>query len=349
MRIAVGMSGGVDSSVTALLLKEEGHEVIGVTLRFYKAVCNTEDLRVCCSPQDVKDAVLVSQRLGIPHITLDWEKIFYERVIKYFVEGYKEGITPNPCAVCNREVKTGFLARYLRNVALIDRLATGHYVRKIQYMGYSLLARGKDTTRDQSYFMALVRGEDIPLLEFPLGDKTKEEVRKIAEEKGLPTARKRDSQEVCFLMGRSPGEYMKDILGEREGPIVYKGKVVGKHRGYYAYTVGQRRGLSVALGKPVYVTGIDPITNTVFVGDEEELYKDWLLLEDINFHLPMHLWSRPAVQTRYRSKTVEVRDIEKLPNGYKVYLKEPVRAITPGQVCAFYEGDVLLGGGIIRI
>ncbi|MGB9874230.1 MAG: MnmA/TRMU family protein, partial [Hydrogenobacter sp.] len=217
MRVAVGMSGGVDSSVSALLMKLAGHEVIGVTLRFHTLPesCDVEDLRVCCSPQDVKDAVRVSEKLGIPHITLDWERIFKSRVVEYFVREYLEGKTPNPCAVCNRDVKTGSLAKYLRDVAQIDKLATGHYARILEYKGRKLIAKAEDKNRDQSYFLALLERNAIDLLEFPLGSLTKDQVRRIAQEYNLPVAQKRDSQEVCFLMGKKPGEYIREMAGLR--------------------------------------------------------------------------------------------------------------------------------------
>jgi len=347
MRVAVGMSGGVDSSVSALLLKEKGYEVIGITLRFHKEVC--DELRVCCSPKDVQDAVKVSQRLGIPHLTLDWEKLFEEKVIAPFVKAHMEGKTPNPCAVCNRDVKTGFLARYLRQVALIDKLATGHYAKIVDYKGRKLIARAKDLKRDQSYFMALLRDEDIELLEFPLGDLTKEEVRALAVKYGLEVAQKPDSQDVCFLMGKDVGTFLRDRVGKREGVFIYKGKVVGKHDGFYKYTIGQRKGLGVALGKPVYVVGLDPEKNVVWLGEEEALYRDWLILRDLNFHLPLSMWDRPKAQVRYRNTPVGVKHIKKLEDGrYKVFFEEKVRGITPGQVCAFYEEDVLIAGGIIE-
>ena len=346
MKVAIGMSGGVDSSVSALLMKEKGYEVIGITLRFHKESC--DGLRVCCSPKDVQDAVKVSQRLGIPHLTIDWERLFEERVIRYFVQEYTKGRTPNPCAVCNREVKTGFLARYLREVALIDKLATGHYAKILEYKGRKLIGRAKDRKRDQSYFLALVRQEDVELLEFPLGDLTKEEVRALAEQYCLETAQKPDSQDVCFLMGADVETFLRERIGKREGNFVYRGKVVGRHGGFYSYTIGQRKGLGVALGKPVYVIDIDPETNTVYLGDEEQLYRDWLILKDVSFHLPIELWDRPEVQIRYRNPTVAVKDIKRLEDGrYKVFFEHPVRGITPGQVCAFYEGDVLIAGGII--
>ncbi len=347
MRVAVGMSGGVDSSVCALLMKEAGHEIVGITLRFHQA-CDTDGLRVCCSPEDVRDAVRVSQHLGIPHLTLSWEEVFEKRVIDYFLKETLKGKTPNPCAVCNREVKTGFLAEYLQRVAEMDKLATGHYAMIVEYKGRRLIARAKDQKRDQSYFLSLVRGEHLELLEFPLGERTKEEVRLIAKEKGLPVWDKRDSQDVCFLMGKTPGEFVEERVGSKDGYFYLEGKPVGKHKGFFHYTVGQRKGLGVALGFPVYVCSVEPEANAVHLCREEDLYRDWLILEDINFHLELQLWQKPTAQIRYRNQPVPVEGIEKTKKGYKVKFSQPVNGITPGQVCAFYEGDLLLGGGIIK-
>ncbi|MDQ7038354.1 MAG: tRNA 2-thiouridine(34) synthase MnmA [Aquificota bacterium] len=353
MRIAVGMSGGVDSSVTALLLKEQGHEVIGVTLKFHSVeACEIEGTHhICCSPEDVRDAVRVSQRIGIPHLTIDWERVFRERVIRYFVDEHRRGRTPNPCAVCNREVKTGFLARYLKEVADIDFLATGHYARIEDLEGVGrVVRRGVDGRRDQSYFLSLVRREDLQLLLFPLGNYTKEEVRRIAEERGLEVARKKDSQEVCFLMGKSPGEYLEGVLGRREGIIKHvSGKVLGRHGGFYRFTIGQRRGLGISWKRPLYVVDIDPKTNTVVVGEEEYLYNDALVVRDINFHVPMDMWGGEVLaQIRYRSEPVPVESVRKTSDGYTVKFRKEVRGITPGQVIAFYRGDLLLGGGVIE-
>ena len=353
MRVAVGMSGGVDSSVAALLLKEKGQDVIGVTLRFHTLeACEVDETHnVCCSPKDVKDAVQVSRALGIPHLTFDWEKIFKDRVINYFIGEYSRGRTPNPCAMCNREVKTGFFARYLKEVAEIDRLATGHYARieTDERLG-RVIKRGKDRKRDQSYFLALVRREDLNLLEFPLGSMTKEEVRSLAMRRGLPVARKRDSQEVCFLMGKSPGEYMESILGRREGVIKHvSGEVVGKHTGVYNFTVGQRRGLGISWKRPLYVLRLDADTNTVVVGEGEYLYKDTVCVELINELVPMEKWSGEILaQIRYRHAPVRVEDIKESSGTWIVKLKKPVRGVAPGQVIAFYMGDILLGGGIMR-
>ncbi len=352
MRVAVGMSGGVDSSVTALLMKERGYEVIGVTLRFHRMEeCEIDSSHnVCCSPRDVRDAAEVSRRLGIPHLTFSWEKIFKERVINYFLEEYLKGRTPNPCAVCNREVKTGYFARYLKAVADIDRLVTGHYARIEKTEHGPLIRRGKDKNRDQSYFLSLVRKEDLELLDFPLGNLTKEEVRRIAKKHNLPVADKRDSQEVCFLMGRRPGEFISSVVGEKEGPIVHvSGKVLGKHKGIFHYTIGQRRGLRVSYHRPLYVISLEASTNTVIVGEEEYLYNDTVFVKEINFHLPLDLWQNVQAQIRYRHKPVRVKKIEKVSEGYVIKLSEEVRGITPGQVIAFYTGDILLGGSIIEV
>ena len=351
MRIAVGMSGGVDSSVTALLMKERGHEVIGVTLRFHSVeACEIEGTHnVCCSPKDVQDAVKVSQRLGIPHLTFDWEKLFREKVIDYFVEEYLSGRTPNPCAVCNREVKTGYFARYLKAVADIDRLATGHYARIEKGESGRIIKRGIDTRRDQSYFLALVRKEDLELLEFPLGNMTKDEVRELARKHGLEVADKRDSQEVCFLMGKSPGEYITNITGKREGLIKHvSGKVLGKHEGIFNFTIGQRRGLGISWKEALYVVDIEPESNTVVVGEERFLFTDILYMKSINEHVPMSEWRDIEAQIRYRHRPVGVESIERTTDGYRVRFKEEVRGVTPGQVVAFYRGDRLLGGGIIE-
>jgi tRNA-specific 2-thiouridylase len=351
MRVAVGMSGGVDSSVSALLMKLAGHEVIGVTLRFHTLPesCSVDDLRVCCSPQDVKDAAKVSEKLSIPHITLDWERIFKSRVIDYFVKEYLEGKTPNPCAVCNRDVKTGFLAKYLREVAQIDKLATGHYAKILEYRGRKMVAKAEDRNKDQSYFLALMERDVLELLEFPIGSYTKDQVRKIAQEYNLPVAQKKDSQEVCFLMGKKPGEFLRDFVDTKEGIITdTEGKVLGKHTGIYNFTIGQRRGLRLSIGKPLYVIDLDEQNNRIIVGEKDELYRNSLKLLYLNAHLPIKEWGDVYAVVRYRSKPVRVRDIrETQDGGYFVEFEERVWGITPGQVCAFYEGDVLLGGGVI--
>ncbi len=348
MRIAVGMSGGVDSSVSALLLKERGYEVIGVTLRFHKETC--EGINVCCSPQDVKDAVKVSNMLGIPHITLSWEEIFRERVIDHFIYESLEGKTPNACVICNRDVKTAFLAFYLNRVSDIDKLATGHYIVKEEDKNYgTVLKRGKDISKDQSYFMALVPHKFIRFLEFPLGSMTKERIRKIAKRHKLPVAEKRESQELCFLMGRKPGEFIEERIGKSEGDIVHiSGKVLGKHKGIFHYTIGQRRGLGISWKRPLYVIKMDSERNTLVVGEEEFLYRDSLFVEKINFLVPLEKWERVSAQVRYRSQQICVKEIIREKGGYRIVFANKVRGITPGQVVAFYDRDILLGGAVIE-
>jgi len=352
MRVAVGMSGGVDSSVTALLMKEAGYEVIGVTLRFHSIDTCFENipLDICCSPKDVRDAALVSKKLGIPHLTFDWEKIFQERVINPFITAYSKGITPNPCALCNRDVKTAYFARYLKMVADIDKLATGHYARIEDHSSLGkVVKRATDKKRDQSYFLSLIKKEDLDLLEFPLGNMTKEKVREIARKYNLEVADKRDSQEICFLMGKSPGEYISEILGVKEGPIKHiKGKVLGKHKGIFNFTIGQRRGLGISYKEPLYVLELDAETNTVIVGEEKYLYNDTVYVKEINFHVPIEKWNSVEAQIRYRHQPVEVESIDKTSEGFKVKLKKEVRSPTPGQIIAFYEGDILLGGAVIE-
>jgi len=343
------MSGGVDSSVAALLLKERGHDIIGVTLRFHKEeVC--EGINVCCSPQDVRDAVKVSEILGIPHITLSWEDIFKERVIDYFINESLKGKTPNPCAICNRDVKTAFLAVYLNKIADVDRLATGHYIIKEEDKNLgTVLKRPKDIRKDQTYFMALLPSHILPMLEFPLGNMTKDEVRKIAENYKLPVYSKRESQELCFLMGKSPGDFIEEKVGGSRGKIVHlSGKVLGEHKGLFHYTIGQRRGLGVSWKAPLYVIDMDPETNTLIVAEEEFLYSDRLFVKDINFLVPKDKWENVQAQIRYRNKPARVKDIRELGEGYEVIFEEKVRGITPGQIVAFYNGDVLLGGAVIE-
>ncbi len=352
--VAVGMSGGVDSSVCAYLLKEskEFDEVIGITLKFF----NAKECRVglshniCCSPKDVKDAKEVCQRLGIKHWVLSWEKLFKEKVIRYFLEEYSKGRTPNPCCVCNREVKTGFLARYLREAFGIEKLATGHYARILKTSYGFTLARARDKRRDQSYFLSLIKREDLKLLLFPLGERSKEEVREIAKEAGLKVYKKRDSFEVCFLMGEEVRDYLSRHFEFKEGYIVHvSGKVLGKHKGFMGYTVGQRRGLGVSYKKPLYVISLVPEKNLVVVGEEEYLYNDQILVSSLNFLLPLEAWNGATCQIRYRGKEYPLKSLEKVREGlYLVKLKEPAKSITPGQVITFYKGDLVLGGGFIE-
>ena len=350
-KVVVGMSGGVDSSVAALLLKEAGYEVIGITLKLSSIEACSSDVQVCCSPQDVKDAKKVATYLGIQHYTVDWEDIFKEKVIAPFLEGYKAGLTPNPCSICNRDVKTGRLARYARLVLGADYFATGHYIKKVDYKGFQLLARGKDIKKDQSYFMALVESEVIPWLLFPLGDLTKEEVRKIAAKHNLPVSTKKDSFEICFTAGKTPEEYIRQVkaFDLKEGEILTTDrKVVGKHKGLVDYTIGQRRGIGVSLGKPVYVIDKDVEKNQLIVGTKEELLTETAKAKNFNFHLPLDYWEGDLyVQGRYKQKPIKVKDYSYKDGILTVKFENPQLKFAPGQILAVYKDDILLGGGEI--
>ncbi|SNZ09983.1 tRNA-specific 2-thiouridylase [Persephonella hydrogeniphila] len=350
-KVAVAMSGGVDSSVSALLLKEKGYDVIGVTLKMTSVACDT-DIQVCCSPEDVKDAKRVATYLGIEHYILDWEEIFKKKVIEYFVREYKKGKTPNPCAVCNREVKTGLLAKYVRDILGVDYLATGHYLGIDSIYGHKVIKRGKDKNKDQSYFMALLEKESLNYLLFPLENMTKEDTRKIAEDFNIPVAKKSESFEICFTAGKTPGEYLQEtgLLKNKTGDIVLKdGTKVGIHKGLSNYTIGQRRGLGIAWKEPLYVIDKNPEKNILVVGKKEELFTDYVDTEELNLFVPEDILEKLdiSVQGRYRQKPVNIQKIEKKEKGYRFYFKSPQQKFASGQVLAIYSDDKLLGGGII--
>ncbi len=351
-KVAVGLSGGVDSSVSALLLKEKGYDVVGITLKLSSIECST-DIQVCCSTEDIKDAKRVASFLGIEHYVVDWEEIFKEKVIKTFIEDLKDGKTPNPCSICNRDVKTGLLAKYVKAVLGADFLATGHYIRKLKKQDRELIVRGKDTKKDQSYFMALVEKEVIPLLLFPLGDLTKEETRKIAEKYKIPVSQKKDSFEICFTAGKTPGEYVIEnkSFPIEEGDILHiSGKVIGKHKGLPFYTVGQRRGLGIRWKQPLYVLEKVPEKNALIVGEKDNLYTDKVSVRSFNFHLEPEKWNikNIYVQGRYKQKPVKVKDVKIENDRITFTFDEKQPKFAPGQILAVYESsDVLLGGGII--
>ncbi len=350
-RVAVGMSGGVDSSVAALLLKEQGYEVIGITLKLSTPdVCST-DVQVCCSPQDVKDAKKVANYLGIKHYTIDWEELFKKEVIDYFVDAYREGLTPNPCVVCNRKIKTGRLAKYVQLFLDADFLATGHYIRKNRIFDYPVLRRGKDQKKDQSYFMALLEPSVVDNLLFPLGEYTKEQTREIARKYNLPVSQKKDSFEICFTAGKTPAEYLKEQdFNITEGDILHiSGKKIGKHKGLPYYTIGQRRGIGVRWSKPLYVIDKNPHSNTIVVGEEDYLYTDSVSAKNLNFFVPYKLWDkgRIYVQGRYNQKPVKVKSVDISNDRINIIFEERQKKFAPGQILAVYQDDKLIAGGVI--
>lgn len=337
-KVAVAMSGGVDSSLSALLLKKEGYEVLGVSFLLFDG-----------QEKALWHAKGIAENLEIPHTIIDLRETFKKEIIVAFLQGYSQGKTPNPCALCNRIIKFGIVAEFVKRDFGAEFYATGHYVRKGEYKGYLLFRVSKNLAKDQSYFLALVKGEVIEHLLFPVGEfESKEEVKKLAEKNGLKGFQKSESQDVCFFMGKTLKEFLKEHLGEKEGEIIYQGKVVGRHRGIHFYTIGQRKGLNLPLGKPVYVIKLEAETNRVYLGEEKELEKKEFYLEDVNFQLPFAFWERPLAQIRYRTEKIQVKDIVREGEAWKVILERSAKRIAPGQVCAFYESDFLLGGGIIK-
>lgn len=334
MKIGIALSGGIDSAATAYLLKNQGFELIGLTFKFFKGSEN-----IC------ERALKIAERLNIPCYVLDLERDFKEEVISYFIATYKEGKTPNPCAICNQKIKFGKAMQIAFEKFKLDKFATGHYVKIKDYKGELLLSRARDLNKDQSYFLALIDKEILPKLLFPLGTYTKEEVRKLVLE--LLDLVCSESQDVCFLRGKTLREFLSQYLELKKGPIIYRDKIVGYHQGLYFFTVGQRRGLGLALGKPVYVTKIEPKENKVILGEKADLLKRGVILKNLNLHLSLSKWTHPFAQIRYRTNQVKIKDILVETDRWRVFFENPVLGITPGQVCVFYENNHVLGGGII--
>jgi len=341
MRVGIALSGGVDSAIACYLLKKSGIEPVALT--FDHSYLSKEQLEA---------AIKIAKFFNIEHYILDVKKLFEKEVIKPFIEFYKTGRTPNPCTFCNASIKFGYLFEFATNKLSLPRLATGHYVKIKDFKGYPLLCSPKDSKKDQTYFLSLISQKVLSKLEFPLEDFTKGEVKKLAEKLGLPCTSGRGSQDICFLKGKPLKEFLKKFLPEKPGKVIYQGKAVGEHKGIYWYTIGQRRGLRLPLGKPLYVAELRAEENEIVLTEEEGLYSTACLLEDLNLHLPLSLWNeiwgKIWAKVRYRSPLKKIKKVEKIKEGWFVEFAEPVKAITPGQVCAFYSDGMLLGGGIIK-
>lgn len=348
----VGMSGGVDSSVSAYLLRSAGCRCIGGTLRLYDGHA-TEEESTCCSLDDVEDARAVSHRLGIPYYVFNFTDQFRELVMDKFVRCYECGLTPNPCIDCNRYLKFGLLLQRAQ-VLGCDAVATGHYarIRRDSQSGRWLLYKAADKNKDQSYVLASLTQEQLAHTRFPLGELTKAQVRAIAEEQGFVNAHKQDSQDICFVPDGDYVAFMKRHTGRDYAPgdfLDLQGQVVGRHSGAVAYTLGQRKGLGLAMGAPVYVCGKDMANNTVTVGPNEALFHRGLRAEDWNFFpfptltAPMRVYAK----TRYR-QTEQPATVYPEENGRaRVEFDQPQRAITPGQAVVLYDGEMVIGGGTI--
>ena len=352
MKILAAMSGGVDSSVAALLLKNEGHELIGATMKLYDNETAGLQTKTCCSLDDTDDARRVAMRLGFPYYVFNYEDDFRCEVIDRFVRAYEEGRTPNPCIDCNRFMKFGKLYERARILGC-EAVATGHYARVVFEDGRFLLKKGLDRSKDQSYVLACLSQEQLAHLRFPLGDLSKAEVRAIAEGAGLVTASKHESQDICFIPDRDYGAFLERWTGRRdpEGEILDPdGRVIGRHRGAIRYTIGQRRGLGVAAEHPLYVVAKDMEKHTVTVGPESALYSRELTASDFNW-LSIPEPDRPlrvTARTRYRQRENEATVWPLEGSRVRLVFDRPQRAITPGQALVLYDGDLVLGGGTIE-
>lgn len=350
--IVVAMSGGVDSSVAAALLVEQGYDVIGVTLCLHKST-EDEPATSCCSIQSIEDAKRVASKIGIQHIVLSRHADFEKHVIDNFVEEYRRGHTPNPCVRCNEFIKFDLLMDWAKSIGA-SKVATGHYAR-IRYNDDSnrwVLMRGLDDSKDQTYALYRLTQDQLAHTAFPLGEMTKVEVRAKAEEIGLAVSDKPDSQEICFVPNKDYRAYLEKIAPELINPgqiIDSSGKVIGKHRGVAFYTIGQRKGLGIYAGYPVYVTHLDADTNTVVVGHDDELCETKLVAKDLNMISVESVADELAVtaKIRYNAKdsAAVVRSISK--DAVEVVFEHPQRAVTPGQAVVFYQGDVVVGGATI--
>ena len=358
-RVVVAMSGGVDSSVTAALLKSEGYDVVGITLQLYDHGTATHRKGACCAGQDVHDARNVAERIGIPHYVLDYEDRFRESVIDNFADSYAAGETPVPCIECNRSIKFRDLLKTARELDA-SALATGHYVASRMIGGSRALLCAADAGRDQSYFLFATTREQLDYLRFPLGDMTKQQTRELARRFGLEVADKQDSQDICFV---PTGRYT-DIIGRlrpnaiEPGDIVdLDGRAIGRHQGIVHFTVGQRRGLGIAASAPLYVVRLDAASRRVVVGPREALRMDRIALRDVNWigdgALDRAVGEGLEIFVRVRStRAPQPAWLRAADGGYEVELVAGEEGVSPGQACVFYDAPSgqarVLGGGFIQ-
>jgi len=350
-KVVVAMSGGVDSSVAAALLVERGYEVVGLMLRLWSET-GREDQNRCCTPDSIMLARRVAARLNIPFYTLDVKEPFRSTVVEAFLQGYAAGVTPNPCLICNREIRWGILLQQALNLGA-EYLATGHYARlRVLEDGRIQLLRALDLGKDQSYVLSVLGQEQLKHTLLPIGEFTKTQVRELARQYNLPVAERPESQDLCFLAGQDYRDFLVRYAPEavRPGPIVNRrGEVLGEHQGLGFYTIGQRKGLGIASGRPLYVIEKDLENNRLIVGGAEELGKTILYADAVNWILgePPDGVFRADVKIRYTATPVSGTVYVINPRRVKVIFDQPVRDITPGQRAVFYQGEVVIGGGTI--
>lgn len=347
----VAMSGGVDSSVAALLLKQQGYDVTGITMQIWQGT--EQQTGACCSLEAVSDAKKVAWQLDIPHYVFNFRDEFKTKVIDYFCQEYIRGRTPNPCIACNHYLKFDSLLN--KAIAMgADYIATGHYARIIRddSSGAFCLMTGIDKSKDQSYALYSLNQWQLKHTLFPLGSYTKLEVRQLAEEAGLPVSDKAESQDLCFVSSGSYGDFVEKELGlkNKKGQFRHSnGEFLGKHKGIHHYTIGQRKGLGIALGHPVYVTRIDAETDTVWVGENQELFQSRLIANNVHYisGIPLENPKNFEVKIRYNSPCIPALVTPLENNKIQVDFSKPQRAITPGQAVVFYKGEQVIGGGTI--
>lgn len=353
-KVVIGMSGGVDSSVAAYLLKEQGYDVLGITMEVIPRNEEFEEREGgCCSLSAVNDATRVAAKLDIPYYVLNFKDVFESKVINYFIDEYLAGKTPNPCIACNKYIK---FDEFLKKAELLGAkyIATGHYaiIEKDEKTGRYLLKRSKDDKKDQTYVLYNMTQYQLEHTLMPLGGYTKDKVREIAAEIGLSVANKKDSEEICFVPDNDYAKFIKERQPEKIKPgyfVDVEGNRLGKHKGIVHYTIGQRKGLGLSLGRPVYVIDIIPEKNLVVIGEEGEIFKDTLYAEDVNL-IPFEKLDgemKVTAKIRYSAKEANAT-IKPYKNGVLVKFETPQRAITKGQSVVFYDGDIVVGGGIIK-
>lgn len=353
-KVIIGMSGGVDSSVAAALLKEQGYDVIGVTMRMWTMCDDEESEGACCSLSAVEDARRVANKLGIDHYVMNFKDLFREKVVDSFVDDYMNGCTPNPCIMCNKYLKFDALLKKA-NAMDIRYIATGHYA-KIRYnimTGRYELLKSATARKDQTYVLYNFTQEQLASTMMPNGEYTKDEIREKARELGLLVANKPDSQEICFIPDNNYRNFIERYTKKKVIPgdfVDVSGNVLGKHSGVTNYTVGQRKGLGITFGKPMFVVDIDAENNRVVLGDEREVFQDTLIAKDVNFISIASLDKPYKVKAKIRSTAKEASaTISPLDDGrVRVLFDEKQRAITRGQAVVFYDGEVVVGGGIIE-
>jgi tRNA-specific 2-thiouridylase len=352
-RVVVAMSGGVDSSVVAALLSEQGYDVVGVTLQLYDHGAAVSQSKSCCAGRDIHDARMVAEVIGIPHYVLDYESRFRDQVMEEFADSYINGETPIPCVLCNQTVKFRDLLATAKDLGA-DALATGHYIQRNEDKNGAHMYRGIDPSKDQSYFLFMTTQEQLDFLRFPLGGMDKSETRAHAERLGLSVSDKAESQDICFVPN---GNYVSVVEKLRPGAcdpgdiVDLEGKILGQHDGIIGFTVGQRRGLGVAVGEPLYVVRVEADTHRVVVGPYEAILESRVNVRDINWlgdtlSIPED-GVNVSVKVRSAQPLVSAMAYGRLDGGADVILDDPQAGISPGQACVFYDGERVLGGGWI--